>query len=202
MIDYLEGRVKTVTGKTVTLLVGGVGYTVVTPRSHNYSCDIEISFHTYLHWNQEKGPSFFGFESLLEKTVFLLIIECPKMGPQVAISILSSISASQFLEAITSRDEKLLSACNGIGEKKAEQLITHLHHKVAKLISQGQLPQAAREEQQNFMQWQQVSDVLRAFNYTNAEINKTISHLSEQYAGHNKTLDGLVRAALTFLSQK
>lgn len=202
MIDSLEGTIKAITGKTITLLVGGVGYAITLPRAQSYTCNTQASFHTYIHWNQEKGPSLFGFDTILERTIFLLIIDCPKMGPQLALSILDSISTSQFLEAITSRNEKLLSSLNGIGEKKAEQLITHLHHKVAKLISQGALPQETDEKQQDFMQWQHISDVLKAFNYTQTEINKVISHLSEQYAGQDKSLDQLIRAALSFLSKK
>ncbi len=198
MINYLEGTIKNVTDKTITLLVNGVGFNLATPQAKKFTNDQKITLHTYLHWNQEKGPSLFGFETEFERTVFLLIIDCPKIGPSIALNVLTHITPAQFLESITSQNEKTLSSISGIGTKKAEQLIAHLRHKVAKLISTGSIKS---ESQQSFTQWQHVNEVLSSLNYSRSEINKAMQYLTENHAGENIALDQLIRASLAFLSK-
>lgn len=197
MIDYLIGKIKNVKEKSITLLVNGLGFQLQIPQTKNLKIDKEGEFYTYMHWNQEKGPSIFGFEKKLERTVFLMIIDCPKIGPGIAIKVLSQLSAGQFLEIVSSQNEKALSKVNGIGAKKAEQIIIHLKHKVSKLISSGEI---APETQEDFTQWQNVNDVLVSLNYSKQEISKTMQTLTEKYAGQNVPLDQLIRSALSYLS--
>lgn len=199
MFDYLSGKVKDVREKSVTLLVGGIGFALNVPNTKNVIKDSTGEFYTYFHWNAENGPSLFGFQTELDRQVFLMIIDCPKIGPSIAISILSSMSAGQFLEIITLQNEKGLSAVNGIGAKKAEQIIVHLKHKVQKFVSTGAF---VVEQQESFVHWQNVSDVLMSLNYSKQEIGKAMNHLSEKYTGQNMPLDQLIRSALSYLSSK
>ena len=198
MINYLIGKVKTVGEKSLTLLINGFGFEIFTPQIQNFSVEKDIELFTYMHWNQENGPVLYGFETELEKTIFLLIIDCPKIGPSIAMNILSQMSTSEFIQIISQQDEKALSKINGIGEKKAEQIIVALKHKIAKLISTGKLK--PEESQTDFTQWQNISDVLTSLNYSKQEIAKTIKYLSEKHAGQNIALDQLIRSALGFLS--
>ncbi len=198
MIDQLEGTLKHIEDTSVTLHINGIGFSITVPHPEKCTINTQTTLHTYLHWNQEKGPRIFGFATAFERTVFLIIIGCPKIGPGIAITILSHITPSQFLESITSQNEKALSAINGIGTKKAELLIAHLRHKVAKLISSGSIKD---EQQHNFTQWQHVSEVLSTLNYSQNEISKTLQFLTKNHAGENVQLDQLIRASLSFLSK-
>lgn len=200
MIDYIVGKVQTVHEKAVTIMVHGIGLLCHTPNTHKLTVDKTVELHTYLHWNQEKGPALYGFSSELERTTFLMIIDCPKIGPSIALSILSQLQAPQFLEIITSQNDKALSAINGIGTKKAEQLISQLKHKVAKLIESGTVD--ASDTQQDFVQWQNISDVLGSLNYSRQEISGAMRYLSEKTQHQNLSLDQLIRAALSYLSQQ
>lgn len=197
MIDLLYGKVKEIKDNYVTLLVGGFGLKLQVPQVQNIVKNKEIELHTYLHWNQEKGPGLFGFQDELEKIVFLMIIECSKIGPGIAIKILSQIKAEQFLEIVSSQNEKSLSNINGIGPKKAEQIIVQLKHKVSKLLSSGEISAYA---QQDFTHWQNVNDVLVSLNYSKQEVAKVMQFLTEKYSGQNVPLDQLIRSALGFLS--
>jgi holliday junction DNA helicase RuvA len=197
MIDFLNGKVKEVGEKTITLLVNGLGFQVHVSRPANFVKDKEIELCTYMHWNAENGPTLFGFQEELEKIVFLMIIDCPKIGPGIAKNILSQLSPEQFLEIVSSQNEKALSEVNGIGEKKAEQIIVQLKHKVAKLLMSGQI---VKHSQQNFVQWQNINDVLVSLNYSKPEISKVMQFLTEKYSGQNVPLDMLIRSALSFLS--
>lgn len=197
MIDFLSGKIKNVGEKSVTLVVGGVGFLLNVPQPSGFVQDSNVELFTYLHWNPENGPSFYGFKTEFERQVFLMIIDCPKIGPSIALSVLSQISASNFLKIVSTQDEKALSTVNGIGAKKAEQIIVSLKHKVSKMITGGTL---VEENQQSFVQWQNINDVLTSLGYSKPEINKTLQHLSKKYTGENISLDQLIRAALTFIS--
>jgi holliday junction DNA helicase RuvA len=199
MFDFLHGKVAGIQDKTITVAVGGVGFAVHVPQARSYTCDADVHLHMYLHWNQENGPSLYGFATELERKVFLLIIDCPKIGPSIALTILSQVSASEFLEMITSGSESALSNLNGIGNKKAEQLIVELRSKVQKLINSGGL---SLERQQSFVQWQQLSEVLTSLNYSKPEVIKATQYVAEKYTGQNYPLDQLIRAALSYLSEK
>ncbi len=199
MFDFLQGKVVGVSDKTITVAVGGVGFAVHVPQARTYAVEADVHVYTYLHWNQENGPSLYGFNAELDRKVFLLIIDCPKIGPSIAISILSQVSASEFLEMITTGSESALSNLNGIGSKKAEQLIVELRGKVHKLINAGGL---VPEKQQSFVQWQQLSEVLTSLNYSKPEVIKATQYVAEKYTGQNYPLDQLIRAALAYLAEK
>ncbi len=200
MIDHVTGKIKEINENIVVLETGPFGLSLQVPNAtKGLIKDSQATLFTYMHWNSENGPSFFGFKTQLERKVFLLIISCSKVGPSIATGVLSTFSASQFLEIITTHDEQKLSTVSGIGQKKAEQIIVHLKHKVQKMLSSGQI---ALEAQESFVQWQNVSDVLTSLNYSNQEISKTMAYLGEKFKGQNCPLNQLIRSALSFLSGK
>ncbi len=199
MISYLSGKIKDVGDRTITLLTSDIGFLIHVSHPANFSVNNSAELFTYLHWNTENGPSFYGFQTELERKVFLMIIECPKIGPSIALNILSQIGAGEFLNIVSSQNEKALSSVNGIGEKKAEQIIVTLKHKVTKLLSSGQI-NILGDQQQNFVQWQNVNDVLCSLGYTKQETSHALQHLTKKYNGENASLDQLIRSALTFLS--
>ncbi|MCF7799552.1 Holliday junction branch migration protein RuvA [Candidatus Babeliales bacterium] len=198
MIDFIAGKIKKIEEKNVTILVNGIGFSIQMSQTKNLSLNQEAEIFLYMHWNQEKGPALYGFLDDLEKTVFLMIIDCPKIGPGIASNILSQISAGEFLEIVSSQNEKALSKINGIGEKKAEQIIVQLKHKVSKLISSGKVQ--TQVLQQDFTMWQNVNDVLVSLNYSKPEISKAMQYLTAKYSGQNAPLDQLIRSALGYLS--
>lgn len=199
VIDYIVGTIKHTNEKSITVDIRGFGISLLTPQPESFEKNKEVQFFTYLHWNSENGPSLFGFSNELTRKIFLLLLDCPKIGPGIALNILAQLSPAQFLDIITSQDEVRLSAINGIGPKKAEQIIVQLKHKVQKLLSSGSI---VIEQQESFVQWQQVNDVLTSLNYSRGEISQAMNYLAEKYNAQNGALDQLIRAALSYLSQK
>lgn len=199
MIDFISGVIKHIREKTITLLVGGFGITVMVPKPSEFILDEMITLHTYVHWNQDQGFTLYGFKTELTRTVFLMIIDCPKIGPSIALNILSQVNINDFLTIISSQNEKALSSLNGIGPKKAEQLIVELKHKVPKLLESGNI---VFEEQQNFAALHNISEVLTSLNYSKPEVNKALQFLAAKYSNQNSSLDQLIRAALSYLATK
>lgn len=199
MIDFIKGQIYAIEEKAIGVLIGNVAIKFSTPRANEWILNENVTIYTYLHWNAEQGPSLFGFVSAFERTVFLLIIDCPKIGPTIALNVLHQLKPGQFLEIVTSQNEKGLSSVNGIGAKKAEQIIMELKHKVTKLTNNGTLTPPANS-QDTFMHWHEVSEVLNSLNYSKQEIHKTLQILTKKYADQQVGLDQLIRAALAQLS--
>ncbi len=199
MFDHISGTITAIQEKSITLATGGLGFAVYTPHARNFALNTSAQLFIYFHWNADAGPSLYGFQTELDRRVFLMIIDCPKIGPGIALNILSQLSSAQFLEIVTTGNQAGLSSVNGIGAKKAEQIIVELKHKVQKLLNAGELKV---EQQQSFVQWQQLSEVLSTLNYSKQEVGKVTQHLAEKYTGQNYPLDQLIRAALAYLSQK
>ncbi len=199
MLDTLSGTITAVKEKHITVSAGGIGFAVAVPSAGNFLTNATVQLYMYFHWNADHGPSLYGFASELERRLFLLIIDCPKIGPALALNILTQLTTQQFIEIITTGNQAGLSALQGIGTKKAEQIIVDLKHKIQKMLNNGEL---VIEAGQGFAQWQQLSEVLSSLNYTKPEISSVTHYLAEKYAGHNYPLDQLIRSALAFLSQK
>ncbi len=131
MIRSLQGKVESFGKKDLTLNVGGVGYSVFcNPEKYSLGQDLKLLIH--YHWNSENGPTLFGFSSELEIEVFKTILDCPKVGPSSAMSILSQVDAKNFIMLIMTEDEAALSKFNGVGGKTAKNLILFLKEKFEK----------------------------------------------------------------------
>lgn len=199
MIDYLHGVVTRITDKKISMLVNNIGFELNVPTTKQISKDSECGVYVYFHWSSENGPSLYGFQDALQRDLFLMIIDCPKIGPSIALNILSQLSSTQFLDIIATQNEAALSSVQGIGAKKAEQIIVQLKHKVGAFIDKNR---HIMEQQHSFVIWQNVSDVLSSLNYSKQEIGGAIQFLTEKYTQQNSSLDQLLRAALSFLSSK
>jgi Holliday junction DNA helicase RuvA len=198
MLSTISGVVTAAEAGSITVETGHLGFTVNVPSTVQCIVDTKIKLFVYMHWNQEQGPSLYGFEKELDKTVFLLIISCSGIGPKIGLAILSQMGGSAFIQAIQQGNQDALSSISGIGEKKAEQMIVQLKHKVSKLLKSG----IEFEDGQQVMDMHNVIQVLSSLNYSRSEINSAVGWLHEQNKGVIVPFDKLVRQALSFLSKK
>ena len=149
MISYLRGRVLTLTAETVILDVNGVGYEAYcTSGAFSKMTQGETAeLYTYLQV-KEDGVSLFGFASPKEKELFLKLISVSGVGPKMGISILASLSADEFAQAVATADVKRLSAVKGLGKKTAEKIVLELHGKISAaevLGASGETPMMAMD---------------------------------------------------------
>jgi len=198
MINSLSGIVKEISDSIITLEVNGLGFAIQLPQSMGFQVGQKVDVLTHMHWNQENGPSLFGFNSSLERTVFLMITSCSGLGPKLAMAVLAQLGAAEFLEAVQSANEGVLSNVSGIGAKKAEQIIVQLKHKVAKLVESG----VSLGGVQNLEQRHNISQVLKSLNYSRQEISAAMNYINDQHPDTSVAFDQLVRHALSFLAKR
>ena len=199
MLVHITGKISSIATSSIGVDVHGIGFELQIAHASQFYKDQLVTLPVYFHWNQEQGPTIFGFTSELEKTVFLLVISCSGIGPKMGLAILSHLAPAVFLKAIQENDEKTVSSVSGIGPKKAEQIIVQLRHKVGKLIESGAVTDTQTDG--TLEQWRNVTQVLQSLNYSRSEIDGAIAHMrKESTAGMN--FDGLIRQALSFLAKR
>lgn len=131
MIALIRGTLAYKSTDYVIIDVAGVGYGLSIPLSTFYSLPDagEISLFTHTHV-REDALLLYGFLSLDEKEMFVILIGISGIGPKLAVNILSHIPPGELKRAIFEGDVKRLSALPGIGKKTAERLILELKDKV------------------------------------------------------------------------
>jgi Holliday junction DNA helicase RuvA len=134
MIAYLHGQLAESAPTHVVVDCGGVGYSVFIPLSSYDKLPApggDVKLLTYHHVNAQDGTQqLFGFATVDEREMFLLLISISGIGPKLACNILSSASITGLRNAIAAGDTKTLSALRGIGKKTAERLVVELKDKV------------------------------------------------------------------------
>lgn len=197
MINTISGTIQSIQEQGLVVEVGGFGLHIQVPQGSIFQQGQTVCLQSYMHWNQEQGPSLFGFSNELEKLVFLTIIDCSGIGPKIGLAVLSSLGAERFIEIVQGSDERALSKVNGIGPKKAEQMIVQLKHKVAKLLDKGIKITGSAQ----ITDWQNLQEVLESLHYSRPEISAAMRHLRES-TQEVVPFDHLMRKALSFLAKK
>lgn len=133
MIYSLKGTVQELNPTSVVIDVQGVGYYV--GISLQTSEKLQLGQPAFLNIQQiirEDAHLLFGFNTILEKEMFNLLISVNGVGPVSAIIMLSSLSMEEIASAILSNNSALLQKVKGIGTKTAERIIVDLRDKVQK----------------------------------------------------------------------
>ena len=135
MIAYLSGKLLEKEANTVIVDVNGVGYEVMIPLSTFYDLgeigeDVSLRIFTYV---REDTLQLFGFKTIRERELFLLLISVSGIGPKSAITALSGMSADEIIGAIRSNNLARLNSIPGVGKKTAERLVIELRDKIVKL---------------------------------------------------------------------
>jgi holliday junction DNA helicase RuvA len=134
MIARLTGILVTKTVDHVVLDVRDVGYRISVPLSTYYelpelNAPIALLIHTYV---REDSLQLFGFLTADERDLFEAVLRVTKVGPKLALAMLSGMSASVLQQAIIEGDVQRLSAVPGVGRKTAERIVLELREKLAK----------------------------------------------------------------------
>ncbi len=134
MIEYIRGELTELTPTLAVVDCNGVGY------------GLNISLATYtaiqgqkqvkLHCVEvirEDAHLLWGFATRSERELFLLLTSVSGIGAATTRVILSALSPSELVEAISQGHERTLKAIKGIGPKAAQRIIVDLKDKVLQL---------------------------------------------------------------------
>jgi holliday junction DNA helicase RuvA len=135
MIAFLKGILLSKTPNRVVVENNGIGYEVFVPLSTFYGLpDLQEKVNLHVHTHvREDALTLFGFQTLLEKQIFALLIAVTGIGPKLATNILSGIGPDELLQAMTRGDAARMQSIPGVGKKTADRIALELKEKALKL---------------------------------------------------------------------
>jgi Holliday junction DNA helicase RuvA len=144
MISSLSGRVAHLDETSLTLEISGVGFKVSVPKPLLQEAHVGqiLSLHTYLVV-REQELSLYGFPSLESRDLFVLLLGVDRVGPRLALALLSNLTPAALRAAVTSGQSTVISKVPGVGSKTAQKILLHLADRV--LPAEGDLAALQRK---------------------------------------------------------
>jgi Holliday junction DNA helicase RuvA len=188
VIGALRGVLAEKEPQRLLVEVQGVGYEVEVPMSTFLALPppgsaVRLRIH---HVLREDASLLYGFNTEEERALFRALLRVTGVGPKMALSILSGMSADAFEVAIAADDAAGLTRIPGVGRKTAERLVVEMRDHFRggpRAKSASGAVRTPREE---------ALDALLALGYKPAEASRLLESAGETA----DTTEGLLRAAL------
>ena len=184
MIGMLTGRVESVEADTALIDVGGVGYEVrmsATDLSRLHT-GTEARVYTYMNLSQD-AVTLHGFLDQASKKTFLQLIKVSGIGPKVAQSLLSTLTAGptagQLARAIADNDAAALAKAPGLGKKGAQKIILELKGSIDLSQIEGASPSGAKVQAQVDTGMEQVIEGLISLGWRQQDAQQAVAEACE-----------------------
>jgi len=200
MLSYIQGILTEKNPTYAVIDCSGVGFllfisvnTYASLPELNQKCKL----HTHLTIKSEAttpvGLVMYGFSNVEERSIFLELISVSGIGSNTARLILSSLTTTDVISAISNGDVHTFRNVKGIGEKTAQRIIIDLRDRISKIPHSKEffLPQ------HNNIQNEALSAlIMLGFNKNTADkvVDKVIKN-----QGINISLEEMVKQALKLL---
>ena len=197
MFAHLKGELAYKSPEYTIVDVNGVGYQVFTPLSTYYALPnlgqtVSLRVHTRVREDELK---LFGFLTEEEQTIFQKLITINKVGPRLALGILSGMSPADLFSAVMNNNIARLSTIPGVGKKTAERLTLEMKDKLADLaLAMDHQPESARAE--GF--YDDALSALVNLGYKKPEAEKALKTIYNQN-GKDASLEDLIKESLNVL---
>jgi len=200
MIAYLRGTLYSKNPQSVIVDTDGVGYQVFIPLSTFYQLPAEnetVRLYVYTHV-REDTLQLFGFQTEMEKQVFLLLISISGIGPKLALNIVSGMGFEELLTAIVQSDSESISSIPGLGKKTSERIILELKDKASKLAEGIEAPPEKRVEIKDRDMYEDALSALINLGYPSKAATKALEAALRQ--DYDLNIETLLKEALKNLA--
>lgn len=195
MIEFIIGDIVDIKEDFTVIQNNNMGYKVFS--SSNSLKNLEIGkkdqmIYTQLHV-REDGLFLFGFITEEEMDMFNLLLRVSKIGPKIAIGVLSALTPNQLKLAIINKDIPTLCKAPGIGKKTAERIILELKDRIDISIE-------LEIENINTVNngYDEAIEALISLGYSRFEVERSIRNLDIE----NMEVEDIIRRALKKLSKR
>ncbi len=177
MIEYLSGKLDSLTPALATVECHGVGYLLNISLNTFTAIQGKENVRLYVYEAiREDAWTLFGFANLDERALFLQLIGVSGVGGNTARTILSAFTPAELCDVIVKSDDKVLKTVKGLGTKTSQRIIVELKDKVTTL---GITPQSADTgdvtvSAANQQVYEDATDALKALGYSPAPVAKTV----------------------------
>jgi Holliday junction DNA helicase RuvA len=131
MIASLSGKISEIFEDSLILQVGGVGLQVFIPV--NSLSNFEVGQDIFLLTQfvvRETEMTLYGFSGHEEREFFNLLVGVNRVGPKLALAVLSSLSIPVIRRAVFDEKPEVLGTVSGVGKMTAQKIAMHLKNKI------------------------------------------------------------------------
>ena len=131
MYAYIRGIVSDMAADRVVIEAAGVGYELFADRKtlDKLIQGEEARLYTHLHL-AEGIQALYGFYTQEEREMFRRLIGITRVGPKLAISVLSVMEPSDVISAVVTDNPAAFDPVQGMGRKMAQRVILELKEQV------------------------------------------------------------------------
>jgi Holliday junction DNA helicase RuvA len=194
MIGFLRGILAHKAPPLLLLDVHGVGYEIEAPMTTFYNLPAvgsEVKLHTHLVV-REDAHSLFGFSTEADRALFRSLIKVSGVGPKLALTLLSGLTADQFQRAIHDNDTHALVRLPGVGKKTAERLIIEMRDRLPEFGGGTTLDISINVSPAAHSPKQEAISALCALGYKPQDAAKMVQNI----ASEDKRCEDIIRMAL------
>ncbi len=164
MFSFIKGKIKETEKNYITLENNGIGYQIFVANPFSFQIEEEKTIYIYTHIREDEF-SFYGFNTMEEKDLFLRLINVKGLGPKMALPMFALGSVAGIINAIDRENILYLTKFPKIGEKIAHQIILDLKGKLSK------------GENTSTTGLEEVVEVLESLGYKTSDIKKILPKL-------------------------
>ncbi len=210
MINYLKGSpvevIKNTNNRVILILeVNKIGYELQIPSklAREISQDKLETLQIFTHLQiKDDQQILYGFSTTAERELFRKLISVSGIGAQSAIALIDTLGLEELVQAIVTGNIRILSQTPGIGKKTAERIALELRTKLSQWRKLVGVTVASSSAMPSLEILEDIEMTLLALGYTNEEINKAISTLSQDNLMlKNTNTEEWIKEAIAWLSQ-
>lgn len=138
MISFLVGRIEKKERQKLLVNVAGFGFSVITP---DYPVEElpevgeDVKLYTRIYFGKRE-VRIYGFLNEREAEIFDRIVEIPKLGPQIALSLISHLGVDGLMRVIREGDFVTLGDVPRVGIKSAKRIISELKDEIDMMLDE------------------------------------------------------------------
>ena len=202
MIAWLEGALREKAPLRVVIDVNGVGYEVHVPLSTSAALPetgktVSLHVHTVV---REDALLLYGFATVYEKEVFELLLRANRVGPKLALTLLSGLSPERLVVALRDGEVAAVTGIPGVGVKTAERMVVELreHARALGTPSSGLASETQAPGESDLRE--QLLSALLNLGYPRSRAERVVETAVSE-AGEEAGIESLIRMALRSLAR-
>ncbi len=164
------------------------------------------------HIKKEDSDFLFGFTIKDQKDFFIEILNVKGIGSQIGMALLNKFSIDEILIAIDTKNTKLISSVQGIGQKMTERIILELKSKLSTKVKDKieiKNNEALKSENVINSTLNDIKITLQSLNYPKKDIKNILPLLIKESDSKsrspemkNTSFESLLKLAMNYLDNK
>ena len=190
MITQIRGRLFERNPTDVVVDCNGVGYLLHISLNTFAALPSDENVTLFSHLVvREDAHILYGFATKTEREVFKLLISVSGVGPSIARTMLSSMTADEIQHAIASGNLQIIQSVKGIGAKTAQRVLVDLKDKILKSFDMDQISSPTNNTNKD-----EALSALEVLGFQRKQSEKIVNSIAKEHP--DATIEKIIKLAL------